>query len=82
MNLDYYNISETTLPLVPLRGMTIFPYMVIHFDVGRNISIEAVEKATLNGGKIFLVSQKNAEIEVPQKDDIYTWNGCNNKTNA
>ncbi len=73
MNLDYYNISETTLPLVPLRGMTIFPYMVIHFDVGRNISIEAVENATLNGGKIFLVSQKNAEIEVPQKDDIYTW---------
>jgi ATP-dependent Lon protease len=60
------------LPLIPLRGITIFPYMVMHFDVGREKSILALEDAMLNNQEIFLVAQKDAKIEEPNKDDIYT----------
>ena len=47
-----------TLPIIALRGMTILPYMVIHFDVSRKKSIKSVEYAMKNGQRIFLVSQK------------------------
>ncbi|MBI6873812.1 endopeptidase La [Clostridium aciditolerans] len=60
------------LPLIPLRGITIFPYMVIHFDVGREKSILALEEAMLVDQKIFLVSQKEAKVEEPEEEDIYT----------
>lgn len=60
------------LPLIPLRGITIFPYMVLHFDVGRKKSIMALENAMLNGQKIFLTAQKDAKIEEPIEDDIFT----------
>lgn len=59
------------LPLIPLRGITIFPYMVLHFDVGREKSIVALEEAMLNGQEIFLVAQKDAKIEEPEEKDIY-----------
>lgn len=59
------------LPLIPLRGLTIFPHMVLHFDVGREKSLLAVEEAMLNGQKIFLTSQKEAKIEDPDESDIY-----------
>jgi ATP-dependent Lon protease len=59
------------LPLIPLRGITIFPYMVLHFDVGREKSILALEDAMLNDQKIFLVSQKDAKTEEPEEEDIY-----------
>jgi ATP-dependent Lon protease len=60
------------IPLIPLRGITIFPYMVMHFDVGREKSILALEEAMLNNSEIFLVSQKDAKIEEPEADDIYS----------
>lgn len=60
------------LPLIPLRGITIFPYMVLHFDVGREKSILALEEAMLADQKIFLVSQKEAKIEEPEEKDIFT----------
>ncbi|MCM0649842.1 endopeptidase La [Clostridium swellfunianum] len=60
------------LPLIPLRGITIFPYMVMHFDVGREKSILALEDAMLNSQEIFLVAQKDAKVEEPSEDDIYT----------
>lgn len=60
-----------TLPLIPLRGMTIFPNMVMHFDVGRDKSIAAVEAAMDNRTEIFLSTQKDIEIEEPNIDDIY-----------
>lgn len=60
-----------SLPLIPLRGITIFPHMVLHFDVGREKSILALEEAMLNDQEIFLVSQKDAKIEEPDVDDIY-----------
>jgi ATP-dependent Lon protease len=60
------------LPLIPLRGMNIFPYMVLHFDVGREKSILALEDAMLNDQEIFLVSQKISKIEEPEEKDIYS----------
>ncbi|WP_434291870.1 endopeptidase La [Clostridium botulinum] len=59
------------LPLIPLRGIIIFPYMILHFDVGREKSILALEEAMENGQKIFLSAQKEAETEEPIVEDIY-----------
>ena len=59
------------LPLIPLRGITVFPYMVMHFDVGREKSILALEEAMLNGQKIFLATQKEAKVEEPDENDIF-----------
>lgn len=59
------------LPLIPLRGVNIFPYMVLHFDVGREKSILALEEAMSKDQKIFLVSQKDAKVEEPEEKDIY-----------
>jgi ATP-dependent Lon protease len=59
------------LPLLPLRGLTIFPYMVLHFDVGRPKSIAALEAAMVNNQEIFLVTQKDTKLDEPEPDDIY-----------
>lgn len=60
-----------TLPLIPLRGISIFPNMIIHFDVGREKSIAAIEAAMDNQIEIFLSTQKDYEIEEPDFDDIF-----------
>ncbi len=59
------------LPLLPLRGLTVFPYMTLHFDVGREKSIKAVEEAMNNEQLIFLTSQKDIKIDDPKPDDVY-----------
>ncbi len=59
------------LPIIALRGMTILPYMVIHFDVSRKKSIKSVEYAMKNGQKLFLVSQKSSDIINPSREDVY-----------
>jgi len=59
------------LPMVPLRGMTIMPEMVVHFDVSRPRSIEAVQEAMQEEQEIFLVTQKSVEIEDPGMEDVY-----------
>ncbi|HHW47770.1 MAG TPA: endopeptidase La [Clostridiaceae bacterium] len=64
-------IKKQILPLLPLRGLTVFPYMILHFDVGREKSIRALEEAMLNDQLIFLVAQKEARNDSPTKDDIY-----------
>ena len=63
--------NNKEMVMIPLRGMTIFPNMVIHFDVGREKSVAALEEAMLNEQEIFLCSQKKAKIEDPSEDDIY-----------
>ncbi|HHU62622.1 MAG TPA: endopeptidase La [Clostridiales bacterium] len=63
--------KEKILPLLPLRGLTIFPYMVLHFDVGRQKSIAALEEAMVKDQSIFLVTQKDAKVDSPTVDDIY-----------
>lgn len=59
------------LPLLPLRGLTIFPYMVLHFDVGRPKSIAALEAAMVNDQEIFLVTQIDTKIDEPEMSDLY-----------
>lgn len=59
------------MPTVALRGMTILPGMVQHFDVSRKKSVAAVEKAMLGDQKLFLVSQKRPEVPDPELDDLY-----------
>lgn len=59
------------LPLLPLRGLSIFPHMVLHFDVGREKSILSLEQSMVNEQLIFLVSQRDAKIDSPTHDDIY-----------
>lgn len=59
------------LPLLPLRGLIVFPYMILHFDVGRKRSIKALEEAMINDQRIFLVAQKDASNDEPGSDDIY-----------
>lgn len=60
------------LPLIPLRGIIIFPYMVMHFDVGREKSILALEDAMINKQEIFLAAQMEAKTEEPDEDGIYS----------
>ncbi|TXL62563.1 endopeptidase La [Cerasibacillus terrae] len=64
--------KETTLlPLLPLRGLLVFPTVVLHLDVGRDKSIAALEKAMLENQHIFLAGQKKISIEDPNPDEIY-----------
>lgn len=65
------NDSIRRLPLLPLRGLSIFPYMVLHFDVGRDKSIRALEEAMINDQLIFLVTQKDAHTDLPTAEDFY-----------
>lgn len=69
--MKHYNIEEKTLPLIPLRGMSLFPQMVIHFDVGREKSISALDKAMLDDSNIMLCTQKDAKLNEPDIDDFY-----------
>ena len=52
------------LPTIALRGLSIFPNMVIHFDIGREKSIKALEKAMIMNQQVFLVSQKDENTEL------------------
>ena len=65
------NVNEKIIAMIPLRGITVFPNMVIHFDVGRDKSIAALEDAMINDQEIFLASQKKAKTESPEEKDIY-----------
>lgn len=65
------NEEQLTLPVIALRGMTILPGMVVHFDVSREKSVNALEQAMVLDQKIFLVTQKNPEEENPSLDDLY-----------
>jgi ATP-dependent Lon protease len=59
------------LPLLPLRGLLVYPSMVLHLDVGREKSVKALEQAMVDDEMILLCSQSEINIEEPQKDDIY-----------
>ncbi len=58
-------------PVLALRGLPIFPGSVVHFDVGRDISIKAIDKAMENDKMIFITAQVDPEIELPQEEDLY-----------
>ena len=58
------------IPLVPIRGLTVFPGMAVHFDVVRIKSMEGVQQAMLAGQKVFLIRQKEDKTEEPQKEEL------------
>jgi ATP-dependent Lon protease len=63
--------TSKKLPIVALRGMSVLPGMLIHFDISRKITIAAVEDAMLKDQQIFLVTQRDGKIELPQQQDLY-----------
>ncbi|MCL1983296.1 MAG: endopeptidase La [Clostridiales bacterium] len=67
-----YGSNSLIIPLIPLRGMVIFPNMVLHFDIGREKSINALEKAMIVNQHIFLVTQRDENTELPTPDDFYS----------
>lgn len=59
------------IPLLPLRGLLVYPSMVLHIDVGRERSIAALEEAMMKDSRIFLLTQKDMHVESPVKKDLY-----------
>ena len=59
------------MPLLPLRGMMVFPYMIVHLDVGREQSVNALEQAMVDDKQIFLTSQIDIEVDAPKLRDLY-----------
>ena len=64
-------MDKIKLPLIPLRDLVIFPHMVMHFDCGRKISLNAIDAAEMKDSKIFLVAQRELEIEDPKREDLF-----------
>lgn len=64
--------KTVTMPVLPLRGLPVFPYMIIHFDVGRNKSVSAVEECMIEDQLLFLVAQREPELEIITEKDMYT----------
>jgi len=64
-------IKRQILPILPLRGLTVFPYMILHFDVGRMKSIRALEEAMVNNQLILLATQRDAKNDCPIEEEIY-----------
>ena len=63
--------TEKVVPLLPLRGLLVFPSMVLHIDVGRERSVAALEQAMLTDSIVFLATQKEMTVEQPEKEDLY-----------
>ena len=59
------------LPTVALRGMTVLPGAIIHFDLNREKSVAAIEQAMVTGGRVFLITQKNTEDNDPSFEQLY-----------
>ncbi len=70
-NFEYIN-NLMNMPVIPLRGLVVFPEMVLHFDVGRKKSIAALKHAMNSNQKVFLVAQRDAAVDDPNIDDLYS----------
>ena len=68
---NFINDTMATLPAIALRGLTILPGIVAHFDVSREKSIKAVEASVNGNQEIFLITQRDVEVEQPKLDDLY-----------
>ena len=69
---DKQAVGLVTIPVLALRGLTVFPQLMLHFDVGRATSIQALEKAMGEKREIFLVTQRDLTVENPDQDDLYS----------
>lgn len=63
--------SNRTIPLLPLRGLLVFPTMVLHLDVGRDKSVQALEQAMVEDSEILLTSQVDLSVDEPGAEDMY-----------
>lgn len=63
--------NKIIVPLLPLRGLIVYPTMVLHLDVGREKSIQALEKAMVDDHQIFLTTQKETSTAEPGEEDVY-----------
>ncbi|WP_110927109.1 endopeptidase La [Bacillus massiliglaciei] len=63
--------KEIIVPLLPLRGLLVYPTMVLHLDVGRDKSVQALEKAMVEDHLIFLTTQRDIALDEPGEDDLY-----------
>ena len=63
------------LPMIALRGLSVFPSMILNFDIERPISIAALDRAMEEERRIFLLAQKDADVEEPGQNDLYSI-GC------
>ena len=63
--------DRLAIPVLTLRGLTVFPQLLLHFDVGRNASIHALEEAMEENQEIFLVTQRDLTVENPEAQDLY-----------
>ena len=70
-NMNFADAEFVELPMIPLRGLSVFPNMVLHFDIGREKSINALEKAMVNNQHIFLASQMDENTDLPTPEDFY-----------
>ena len=69
--VNEYEETDGVMPMITLRGLLVFPYMVLHFDIGREKSISALEKAMMMNQTVFLSAQISAETDLPTRDDFY-----------
>lgn len=69
--IDKRVVVPMTIPVLALRGLTVFPQLMLHFDVGRAASIQALEEAMGEKREIFLVTQRDLTVENPDQDDLY-----------
>ncbi len=60
-----------TMPVIALRGLTVLPTMMVHFDISRRKSVTAVEKAMVNDQKIFLLTQRSPDVSEPEQADLF-----------
>lgn len=60
-----------TMPIIPLRGITILPSTVMHFDLNKEKSVQALEYAMAKGGKIFLLAQRESAVDAPEEEHLY-----------
>ena len=70
--MEFTENYEKQLPMMAMRGIVIFPYMITHFDVGRPKSIKALEAAMAGDQTIFLVAQRDIEVDEPTITMIYS----------
>lgn len=70
--MEFERNYERQLPMMAMRGIVIFPYMITHFDVGRPKSIRALEAAMAGDQTIFLVAQRDIEVDDPAAEDLYS----------
>ena len=64
--------SQLTIPVLPLRGMVVYPAVVMHLDIGRKPSVEALEMAMMQKREILLISQKESAIKDPKQDNLFS----------